>query len=46
LQPGETHQGWILLQVPETEKKPLLIFKRENVEVVYGVWGNVWFQLY
>ncbi len=46
LQPGESHRGWILLQVPETEKKPLLIFKRENVEVVYGVWGNVWFQLY
>ncbi len=46
LQPGESHRGWILLQVPETEKKPLLIFKRENVEVVYGVWGNVWLQLY
>ena len=44
--PGESREGWILLQVPKHDKKPLLIFKRENVEGVYWVWGYVWFQLY
>jgi hypothetical protein len=36
--PGESHDGWILLQVPEKDKKPLLIFKRQNIEGVHGVW--------
>lgn len=43
---GESREGWILLQVPEDEKKPLLVYKREHVEGVYGIWRHVWFQLY
>ena len=43
---GESREGWIVLQVPETEKEPLLSFHREYAENVYGVWGSVWFQLY
>jgi len=43
---GETHQGWVLLQVPEEEKEPRLIFKRKHVEGMYGIWGYLWFQLY
>jgi hypothetical protein len=44
--PGESRDGWILLQVPKDDKKPLLIFKRQNVEGVHGIWGHIWFQLY
>jgi hypothetical protein len=44
--PGESRQGWILFQAPVIEKKPLLIFKREHVEGMYGIWGYVWFKLY
>ncbi len=44
--PGESREGWILFQSPKDEKKPLLIFKREHVEGIYGIWGYVWFQLY
>ena len=43
---GEFREGWILLQVPKDEKKPRLIFKRENAEGIYGIWRSVWFQLY
>lgn len=46
LSPGESREGWILLQVPKDEKKPRLIFKRQNVEGVHEIWGHVWFQLY
>ncbi|MFC1533855.1 hypothetical protein ACFL7M_10885 [Thermodesulfobacteriota bacterium] len=44
--PGESREGWILMQVPKQEKEPLLIYNREYVEGVYGIWGYVWFQLY
>lgn len=44
--PGDSHEGWILLEVPETEKKPLMIYKRQHVEGIYGIWRGVWFQLY
>ncbi len=44
--PGETHEGWILLQVPKGEKEPRLVFKRKHTEGMYGIWGYVWFQLY
>ena len=43
--PGQAREGWILLQIPRVEKKPLLIFKREHVEGIYGIWGYVWFQV-
>jgi hypothetical protein len=46
ISPGESRDGWILLQVPKDDKKPLLIFKRQNIEGVHGVWGHIWFQLY
>jgi hypothetical protein len=43
---GETHEGWILLQVPAGEKEPRLVFKRKHTEGIYGIWGYVWLQLY
>jgi hypothetical protein len=45
-QPGESREGWILLQVPKDAKKPLLIYKRQHVEGMYGIWSYVWFQLF
>jgi hypothetical protein len=45
-EPGEIHEGRILLQVPKEEREPRLIFKRKHVEGMYGIWGYVWFQLY
>lgn len=44
--PGESRDGWILLQVLEGDNKPLLVFKRQNVEGVHGIWRYVWFQIY
>jgi hypothetical protein len=44
--PGDSREGWILLQVPKDEKQPRLIFNREYVEGVYGIWGYVWSMLY
>lgn len=44
--PGESREGWIIFKVPEDDKRPLLVFKREHVEGVYGRWRYVWFQLY
>jgi len=44
--PGESHEGWVFLQVPEDEKAPLLIFKRPNAGGVHEVWGHLWFRLY
>ena len=44
--PGESREGWILLQVPEDDKKPLLMYKRQHVEGMYGIWSYVWFQLF
>ena len=43
--PGDTKEGWIVLQVEEAETNPLIIFKREYRENTYGMWGPVWFQL-
>jgi hypothetical protein len=42
---GDIKEGWILLQIPEGEEKPLLTFKRDHRENAYGFWGPVWFQL-
>lgn len=44
--PGDVREGWILLQVPEKETRPLLIFKREYHENAYGFWAPAWFRLY
>ena len=44
--PGESREGWVMLQLPEGEKKPLLVFKRQHVEGIYGRWRYVWFRLY
>ncbi len=43
---GESREGWVLFQVPEDEKRPLLSFHREFEKNVYGHWGTLWFQLY
>jgi hypothetical protein len=43
---GDSHEGWILLQVPTEEKEPRLAFKRKHVEGMYGIWGYVWFGLH
>lgn len=44
--PGESKEGYIVLQVQEDEKEPLLIYNREFIEGVYGIWGSIYFQLY
>jgi hypothetical protein len=43
---GESRQGWLLCQLPKEEKKPLLIFRRENVDNVWGLWSDIFFKLY
>ena len=43
---NESREGWILLQVPKDERKPLLIFKREHAGGGgLWMWEPVWFQL-
>jgi hypothetical protein len=43
---SEVREGWILMQVPKDDKKPLLIFKREHAGTGGPwLWGYVWFQL-
>ena len=47
--PGESREGWIVLQVPENEKEPLLAFHREYAHSNYVLlhqWRPVWFKLY
>jgi hypothetical protein len=47
--PGEFREGWIVLQVPEDEKEPLLAFHREYAHSNYVLlhqWRPVWFKLY
>ena len=46
LHPGETREGWVLLQVPEKDKQARIVFKRQHVEAIYGLRGYVWFQLH
>ena len=43
---GDSHEGWLIFQVPKEEKRPLLIFRRENVENVWGLWSDIYFQLF
>lgn len=43
---GESQKCWLHLQVPDNERYPLLIFRRESDEGVYGFWGDIWFKLY
>jgi hypothetical protein len=44
--PGSAFEGWLVFQVPEEEREPQLVFKREHTEGAYSIWGYVWFQLY
>lgn len=46
LSPGESREGWVVLQVPKQEARPLLTFKRPNLGGVHEIWGNIWFRLY
>lgn len=43
---GESETCWLHLQVPDDERQPLLVFRREPGQGVYGIWGDVWFMLY
>jgi len=43
--PGDSKEGWVILEVPEAENTPFLTFRREYAENVYGVWGQIWFRL-
>jgi hypothetical protein len=43
---GDSREGWFLCQLPKNETKPLLMFRRGNVDNVWGLWSDVWFQLY
>jgi hypothetical protein len=47
--PGETREGWIVLQVPSVEKQPLLSFHRESAPsnyVLIHTWQPIWFKLF
>lgn len=44
--PGGSQEGWLLLQALTKDPQPLLIFKRQNVDGVHGVWGSIWFKLF
>jgi hypothetical protein len=44
--PDESREGWLKCQLPGAEVKPFLLFRRENVDNVWGLWSDVWFQLY
>lgn len=46
LSSGESLEGWIILEVPKNEEKPLLAFNREKINGVYWVWGYVWLSLH
>jgi hypothetical protein len=46
LSPGESREGWVVLQAPKQEAKPILTFKRLNPGGVHEIWGNIWFRLY
>ena len=46
LSAGESLEGWIILEVPKNEEKPLLAFRREKIDGVYWVWGCVWLRLH
>jgi hypothetical protein len=46
---GTSREGWIVLQVPENEKEPLLSFHREYAHSNYVLlhqWSPVWFKLF
>jgi hypothetical protein len=46
---GTSREGWIILQVPEDEKEPLLAFHREHAHSNYVLlpqWSPVWFKLH
>lgn len=42
---GESREGWIVLQVPQGEKEPLLVFHREHDASAYEIKAPVWFRL-
>jgi hypothetical protein len=43
---GDSREGSIVLEVPESERKPLLVFHRAPPASSYGVWASIWFRLY
>ncbi len=45
--PGESREGFIVLQVPRAEKRPLMIMGRESeLSLTFGLFGYIWFKLY
>lgn len=46
ISPGGSQEGWLLLQVLQSDPQPLLVFKRQNVDAVHGVWGSIWYRLF
>jgi hypothetical protein len=46
INPGGTHEGWIVLQVPISDKKPFMTFKHTPEKGVYRIWNPTWFKLY
>ena len=42
---GDAKEGWILVQVPQDEKEPLLVFHREH-DNKYSIQGPLWLRLY
>lgn len=44
--PGDSAEGWIVVQIPKNEEKPFLIFRRGHDGAVYGIWEYLWFSLF
>ena len=45
LRSGESVEGWLAFQVPQTDRKPIMVF-REDVGSVFHEGGGSFFQLY
>ncbi|MBN1190498.1 MAG: hypothetical protein JXA46_12150 [Dehalococcoidales bacterium] len=43
---GDSRQNRLYCRLPVEEKKPYLLYRRENVENVWGLWSDIWFKLY
>jgi len=43
---GDSREGWLMCQLPEKELKPFLLYRRENVDNVWGLWSDIWFKLF
>ena len=43
---GDSRQSWLYCHMPVEEKEPFLLYRRENVDNVWGLWSDIWFKLF